>query len=97
MDEFVNRMNTQRHVLNVVNGKLNLSEKLFGLSSSAIVRWALVNQLDPSSETIHLIKQISSNLFFMATRSQEPVSAEYQLRRQKIIDSVSTLERVIHE
>lgn len=95
MDEFVGRMATQRHVLNVVNKKLSSTEKLFGLSAHAIERWTLVNRLEPKSELIQLIKRISSELFFMATRSQEPVSNEYQLRRKQIIDSVAALENAL--
>jgi len=91
MDEFISRMATQRHVLNVVNRNA-LSEKLFGLSSSAIERWVVANRFEPTSEIVQLIRRISSELFFMATRSQEPVSAEYELRRERIIDSVSALE-----
>lgn len=95
MDEFVSRMATQRHVLNVVNRNVILSEKLFGLSSDAIERWVVANRIEPASEIVQLLKRISSELFFMATRSQEPVSAEYELRRQQIIDSVSALENVV--
>lgn len=95
MDEFVGRMATQRHVLNVVNRKISSTEKLFGLSSNAIERWAVTNRLDPTSEIVRLLRRISSELFFMATRSQEPVSAEYELRRQQIVDSVSALENVV--
>lgn len=91
MDEFVSRMETQRRVLNVVNSRLELREKLFGLSSKAIDRWAARNQLG-SSEVVGLLKNISSELFFMATRSQEPVSSEYELRRGKIVEAVTTLE-----
>ena len=91
MDEFVGRMATQRHVLNVVNRRAS-HEKLFGLSSCAIERWAVANRLEPTSEIIRLLKRISSELFFMATRSQEPVSAEYELQRQRISDSISALE-----
>jgi len=94
MDEFVSRMATQRHVLNVVNRNPS-SEKLFGLSSSAIERWVLANRLDPTSEIVQLLRRISSELFFMATRSQEPVSAEYKLRRQRVIESVSALENIV--
>jgi len=92
MNEFVSRMATQRHVLNVVNSRLELNEKLFGLSSVAIDRWALQNNLDKSSKLVELLKSVSSELFFMATRSQEPVSSEYELRREKIILAVSALE-----
>lgn len=95
MDEFVGRMATQRHVLNFVNRKVASTEKLFGLSSNAIERWAVVNRLEPTSEIVRLLRQISSELFFMATRSQEPVSEEYELRRQRIVDSVSALENAV--
>lgn len=95
MDEFVGRMATQRHVLNTVNEKVASNERLFGLSSSAIDRWAAVNQLSPSSNLVTLIKQVSSELFFMATRSQEPVSDEYELRRERIIEAVSLLENAV--
>lgn len=95
MDEFIGRMVTQRHVLNVVNKKVRVHERLFGLSASAIDRWAAVNQLGPSSELVTLLKKVSSELFFMATRSQEPVSTEYELRRQLVIDAVTSLENAV--
>lgn len=95
MSEFVGRMATQRHVLNVVNRKVTSTEKLFGLSSNAIERWAVANRLEPTSEIVRLLRRISSELFFMATRSQEPVSAEHELQRQRIVDSVSALENAV--
>ena len=95
MDEFAGRMATQRHVLNVVNSKIKAREKLFGLSASAIDRWAAVNQLDPSSKLTALLKAVSSELFFMATRSQEPVSNEYELRRKNILEAVAALENAV--
>ena len=91
MGEFVSRMATQRQVLDLINSRLHLNEKLFGLSSSAIDRWVASNQLSPSSEVVLRVKDISSELFFMATRSQEPVSSEYELRRDKIIEAVAAL------
>ncbi len=95
MDEFVGRMATQRHVLNVINRKVSSAERLFGLSSNAIERWAVANRLEPTSEIVSLLRRISSELFFLATRSQEPVSAEYELRRERIVDSVSALENAV--
>ncbi|MCG7988411.1 MAG: hypothetical protein JAY64_11270 [Candidatus Thiodiazotropha weberae] len=95
MDEFVNRMATQRHVLNVVNNKVVINEQLFGLSSKSIDRWSGVNNLGYESELVQLLKNISSELFFMATRSQEPVSSEYELRRKNIVEMVSRLEVVL--
>lgn len=95
MDEFVSRMATQRRVLDLINSRVDLDEKLFGLSSSAIDRWIVSNQLAQASEVVRLVKEISSELFFMATRSQEPVSNEYELRRDKIINAVTALENTV--
>jgi hypothetical protein len=95
VDEFVGRMATQRHVLNVVNSKVTAREKLFGLSACAIDRWAAANQLGPSSKLAVLLKTVSSELFFMATRSQEPVSSEYELRRNRILEAVAALENAV--
>ncbi len=95
MDEFVSRIATQRYVLDVVNSKITSNEQLFGLSSNTIERWAIANQLGPKSELVRSLRQVSSELFFMATHSQEPVSAEYELRRQRIVDSVLALENAV--
>ena len=95
MDEFVSRMATQRHVIDVVNRNVSTTEKLFGLSASAIERWALVNGFKSTSHTVKLLKKVSATLFFMATRSQEPVSSEYTLRRNQIIAAVSELEKAV--
>ena len=95
MDEFVTRMATRRHVLNIVNREVTSTEKLFGLSSNAIDRWVITNRLDPTTEVVRLVRRISSELFVMATRSQEPVSAEYELQRRRIVDSVSALENAL--
>lgn len=95
MDEFAGRMATQRHVLNVVNSSVHTQEKLFGLSASAIDRWAVANCLGPSSDLVKALKDVSSELFFIATRSQEPVSAEYELRRAKILKAVCAVENAV--
>lgn len=95
MDEFVSRMATQRRVIDIANSRLVFDEKLFGLSSGAIDRWAVNNQLGPSSQVVVLLKNISSELFFMATRSQEPVSNEYELRKENIIEAVTALEEFV--
>lgn len=95
MDEFVGRMETQRYVLDVVNRSVSKEEKLFGLSSDAISRWVVVNRLGVESKLPRLLRQISSELFFIATRSQEPVSDEYELRSQRIIELVSELKESV--
>ena len=95
MDEFASRMATQRHVLNIVNNNIASGEELFGLSANAIDRWANNNRIGGDSTIVVLLKHISSELFFMATRSQEPVSEEYELRRGNIIEAVSALENLV--
>lgn len=95
VDEFVSRMAMQRHVLNVINREMDVTEKLFGLSSDAIERWVLANGFDPSSKIVRLLRKISAELFFIATRSQEPVSAEYETRRRQIGEWIRNLENVV--
>lgn len=95
MDEFVGRMQTQRHILHVVNSKVSRAEELCGLSAGALRRWELAHQLSPSSELMILLRELSSELFFMATRSQEPVSDEYKLHQQNIIRLVGQLESIV--
>ncbi len=95
MDEFVDRMSTQRHVLNAVNSSLVARECLFGLSSIAIDRWAAANQIGPTSDLVISLKRVSAELFFMATRSQEPVSSQYELRRSNIVEAVKLLEKCL--
>lgn len=97
MDEFVGRMATQRHILNLVNSKVLRVEPLFGLSASAISRWAQENGVPHASPVVSLLKRVSSELFFMATRSQEPVSSEYELRRDKVLEAVAALECAVSE
>jgi hypothetical protein len=51
---------------------------LFGLSSKAIDRWIAANRVDPESRLVELIKAASGKLFFLANKSQEQVTEEYQ-------------------
>lgn len=95
MDEFVGRMATQRHILEIVNSNLVVKEKLFGLSASAIQRWEVANQSALATEVAALLRKLSSELFFMATRSQEPVSEEYTARNANIAAIVQQLENIV--
>jgi len=91
MDEFNNRMNTQRLVLEAVNKK-NYSEELFGLSSPAIARWIEKNHLQSNSRMVELVFAVSKKLLFIATKSQEQVSSEYQkmsLEISMILEAIS--------
>lgn len=55
----------------------------------------MANQLDPSEKMVQLVRKVSSNLFFMATRSQEPVSEEYELHRSNIESLMLALEEEV--
>lgn len=77
MPEFNNRISAQREVLEIVNAR-RANEELFGLSSNAIERWVSVNRLDPDSDLVRLVRTVSGKLFFLANKSQEQVTEEYQ-------------------
>lgn len=91
--EFNNRMTAQREILSLVNFKFNTSEELFGLSSKAIDRWVAVNALDHNSAGVRLINQLSEKLFFLANKSQEQISPEYQYIKKEIADLCRELDR----
>ncbi len=78
MDEFNDRMQAQRKVLCIVNSHQLWREELCGLSQNAIERWASVNHCDQDGPSMTILKDISKSLFFLATKSQEQVSKEYQ-------------------
>jgi len=95
MSEFVERMATQRKVLTIVNSGSNLREGLYGLSSKAIQRWVTVNNISSSGAVPVLLKKISSELFFLAVQSQEPISEEYKVRCKKINLLLGQLEDAV--
>jgi|SRR5580692_1183603 hypothetical protein len=76
MSEFSDRIAAQRHLLQVVN-QGRWKEELFGLSSKAIDRWSLANNVSPDANLAVLLRNAGSKLFCLATRSQEQVSEEY--------------------
>ena len=84
MDEFTNRMAAQRHILSIVNNSFRLTEELCGLSENAISRWAEVNRIETSSEVVRLLRRAADLLFFLATKSQEQVTEEYELRMHEV-------------
>lgn len=91
MSEFVDRMNVQRSVLRAVNAQ-QWTEDLFGLSSKAIDRWLVVNQISSESTLAALLRETSNRLRFLANRSQEQVSPEYSAvcrGVQQLIDAIS--------
>lgn len=77
--EFNNRIAAQRDILQVVNSKYWESEELFGLSGKAIDRWVSANRIDPDSKLARMVKEASAKLFFLANKSQQQISDEYQM------------------
>ena len=89
--EFNNRVAAQRTILRLVNRKVGSSEQLFGLSSKAIDRWVSINNIEPSSRIVKLIKEVSAKLFFLANKSQEQVSDEYATIRAEIAGAYESI------
>jgi len=95
MDEFNNRMDAQRTILNVVNRRYENKEELCGLSKKAIERWIFQNRLDADGEICRIIIKISDKLFFLANKSQEQISDEYRFVCTEIQNLKQKLERAI--
>ena len=72
MTNLSQRMQLQRDALTVVNA-VTWSEPLFGLTKSAIVRWLGANSIPQQSTSVALLMRISSELGFLATKSQDPI------------------------
>jgi hypothetical protein len=93
MNEFNSRIAAQRQILQLVNGAKREDEELFGLSSKAIDRWISANRIDPKSQLVELIRIVSDRLFFLANKSQEQVSEEYQTVSQEIALLATSIEQ----
>lgn len=95
MDEFNNRMDAQRDILEIVNRQAGYSEELCGLSKKAIERWISANQLNPRSETCDILFQIAKKLFFLANKSQEQITEEYRALSSEISSLKIKLEKLV--
>jgi len=95
MDEFNNRMEAQRNVLEVINRQLDKKEELCGLSKKAIERWIVANQINSESEICKILYTISEKLFFLANKSQEQISEEYRMVSSEISELKLDLEKAI--
>jgi hypothetical protein len=95
MKDFNNRIDAQRNILRIVNKRSWKVEELSGLSSKAINRWMLVNQIDTSSRLAKLIRVAGRALFFLANKSQEQITEEYKLHSEEIIALTDAIETEI--
>jgi hypothetical protein len=78
--DFNNRMEAQREFLKEVNSRAWPAEQLSALSEGAIQRWITVNRLESRDEIVLQVKNAGEALYFLANKSQEQVSEEYQRR-----------------
>jgi hypothetical protein len=85
MTEFNNRIAAQREVLLAVNS-VHWREELYGMSSGALDRWVQANRLNRSSKLVSLLAEVAGKLFFLANKSQEQVTAEYQLHSSEVYE-----------
>jgi hypothetical protein len=95
MDEFNNRIDAQRDILEVINRHSLYSEELCGLSKKAIERWIASNQLNPKSELCKILFQIAEKLFFLANKSQDQIAEEYRTVSYEISALKINLEECI--
>ncbi len=91
MDEFNNRMDKQRQVLELVNSKHNGKEELYGLSKKAIERWLQLNGISFDDNVVTILFNISDKLFFLATKSQEQITEEYKNKSLEINELLNQL------
>lgn len=96
MNEFNNRMDAQRAVLDIVN-RLNWQEELFGLSAKGLERWISSNDINERSPIVGLLRSASSKLCFLANKSQEQVTDEYRAISEDIACLTQRLEQLISE
>ena|ERR1700738_940107 len=92
-NEFNDRIAAQRAVLRVVNGVQWDAEPLLGLSRKAIDRWIARNKIEINSTIAGYVTTVSSKLFFLANKSQDQISEEYQLIRSEIIAACDAIAR----
>ena len=84
MNEFSSRVEAQRQILRAVNSKAWNKEQLFALTSSAIQRWASVNDVDVSARLVKLLTSASAQIFVMANHSDDPIAGTYSITRQRV-------------
>ncbi|MBE0393340.1 hypothetical protein [Flavobacterium sp. PL002] len=91
MDDFLNRITAQRKVINIVNKEKKHDFPLVGLSSKSLERWKLENSISDNSELVESLYLISSNLFFLANKSQEQITEEYKLLSNSVSNLINNL------
>lgn len=94
MIEFNNRIDAQRVILNLVNRR-GWKEELYGLSSGAIDRWIRTNEINPSAGLACAVYESAGKLFFLANKSQEQITNEYQLLSSEIHELTQRIAKIV--
>lgn len=92
MSEFNNRISAQRSILKLINGSGLYKEPLLGLAEKAIDRWYRNNEVDAHDHVVIMLKSMSGTLFFLANKSQEQVTDEYNFLSKKVKEQLFELE-----
>ena len=95
MKEFNNRMVIQRNVLDIINSDKTYKEELCGLSKKAIDRWIGDNYISKEDNICKMLYKISEKLFFLATKSQDPISENYLMTTSEIKKLQDEIENII--
>ena len=85
MGEFSNRVEAQRQILKVINGRRWSGEQLFAVSTKAIQRWALSNGIENSAPLVKFLNSASAQIFVMANHSDDPIAGSYVLSKQRVV------------
>ncbi|MCC8381046.1 hypothetical protein ACP179_22815 [Xenorhabdus stockiae] len=93
MSEFRNRIESQREVVKIVNSFNLYKEPLFSLTAKSINRWVSVNTINPQAHHVDLITQTSRKLFFLANKSQEQITDDYQQLSKEITNLLDKINR----
>ncbi|MGY3230099.1 hypothetical protein ACVWWJ_001583 [Luteibacter sp. HA06] len=95
MNDFINRVDAQRTVLNLANAHTREREELFGLSEKAIHRWESANSLDPGQPLSVALRDVSIALQFLANKSQEAVTEEYQAKSSQVFLLIDRVRAIL--
>ena len=93
MSEFNNRIDLQRQVIIIVNSS-NFTHQISGLSRNSIERWVKENGI-VDTKTSEVLKDISSKLFFLGTKSQEQITEDYKNKSVEITNLITKLESTL--
>lgn len=92
MNDFKNRIDVQRAVLQAVNER-SWEENLFGLSGAALDRWEKANPKARGGAIALKLRALASALRFLANKSQEQITEDYKTRSLE----VDVMLRDLHE